>query len=1207
MSITFNSEGLPNVGKDSFMGVNNAYAYVPNSTAWLEAPNPWNRLNLVFSSYRFNVSSSNTVTIYGYVGTDTVITIPSNGLGRTVTAIGNNVFDGKTFITSITIPASVTSIDQNAFQGCSNLTSVTFSPGSQIYTLGGYAFSLCAQLKRFILNRDRPPGDSNITIFDGSYDVTVYAPRTQAWINYAFYDTYENINNPYGITNVWMGRSLVLSPYTITDASNGKVAVTGYFGTDTVITIPSDEHGNTVTAIGPSAFQGNTFITSVTIPASVTSIGIAAFANCSALTGVKIPTSITDICNNAFQGCSNLTSITINSNTPPTNVGTNAFTGVPTVAKVFVPRSQAWLAVTSPWNGLNLVLSPYTFTDASNGKVTVTGYFGTDTVITIPSDDGLGNTVTAIGNNAFDGKTLITSVTIPASVTSIGNGAFQGCSNLTSVTLNSNTPPTTVGINAFSGVSADAKAYVPKSTVWLAAANLLTNNKWNGLTLVLPPYTFTDASNGKVTIKTFFGTDTVITIPSDDGRGNTVTAIGNDVFDGKTFITSITIPVGITSIGERAFANCSGLTSIMISASVTMIRDNAFLSCSGLTSVTFAPGSLLTEIGYGAFYLDSKLTNITIPDRVTYINQYAFGGCSDLTRVVLPAALTSIDYNAFYNCVKLTSVTFNSETLPTNVSANAFTLVNNAKAYVPLSYAWLAVTSPWYGLSVEYYGAPPPPTGVTATYTISSGFTLTWSGNSKLTYSVYDDKNIPLIPSLQSDDNTYTILRKNIPPGTYRYYVIATYKGVSSERIFSNRVTVSAGTTPATINTPPIAYNFVLSGSPLSTVVLTEGSSTPAEGFYAFQDPSTIVTTNGAYPVIFYPTNTQYSPSVPTNIQVYVITLEFAAASLSYANTPEETAAAAVTLITGFSDEAKEQMSIAVPGESIELNEIQIQNVLENAPYPAPGLDPATVTQLTVIVPDNADNISIPTVGNAYIPLITNKTYFATGSTATRKILYDGAGKLYIGPATTTADRTPLDTTAATSYVPGDMVNWTGGFTFGIPVLGGFGMSAGGSAPCFPAGTRILTAAGYKAVENLNKSDRIVTSDGRSVPFIPYYRVIEKTTAATAPYYIPAGTFKNKAITLSPHHAIQSSKGVWQIPYLAAKKFTGIRQVNLGERVEYYHIELPNFFTDNIVAEGNVVESYAGKQTHGIKTIYTHSVRLQGYTRISPAKKTLTA
>jgi hypothetical protein len=164
-----------------------------------------------------------------------------------------------------------------------------------------------------------------------------------------------------------------------------------------------------------------------------------------------------------------------------------------------------------------------------------------------------------------------------------------------------------------------------------------------------------------------------------------------------------------------------------------------------------------------------------------------------------------------------------------------------------------------------------------------------------------------------------------------------------------------------------------------------------------------------------------------------------------------------------------------------------------------------------------------------------------------------------------------------------------------------------GGPPCFPAGTRLLTNNGNKAVETLTTDDRIITADGRSVPFKLYSTVIEKTTEASAPYHIPAGTFGNKAITLSPLHAIQSSKGVWQIPCDAAKQFAGIRQVNLGERVEYFHVELPNFFTDNIVAEGNVVESFAAKQTKGIKHIYTQNAKLNGYTRVSPAaKKALT-
>nr|MCR5723793.1 leucine-rich repeat domain-containing protein [Treponema sp.] len=61
------------------------------------------------------------------------------------------------------------------------------------------------------------------------------------------------------------------------------------------------------------------------------------------------------------------------------------------------------------------------------------------------------DSVTSIGNYAFQNCSGLTSITIPNSVTSIGDYAFYGCSSLTSITIPSRV--TSIGNNAFNGCS----------------------------------------------------------------------------------------------------------------------------------------------------------------------------------------------------------------------------------------------------------------------------------------------------------------------------------------------------------------------------------------------------------------------------------------------------------------------------------------------------------------------------------------------------------------------------------------------------------------------------------------------------------------------------------------------------------------------------------------------------------------------------------
>lgn len=238
-------------------------------------------------------------------------------------------------------------------------------------------------------------------------------------------------------------------------------------------------------------------------------------------------------------------------------------------------------------------------TGSGDVRCSAYGYFTIASDIVTGTTDCYGSAVIpsgvlSIGAWAFSDSS-IDSVSIPNSITRIGNSAFENARYLASITIPDSV--TDLGVDVFKG-----------------DYNLLTATLGSGIT-VIPS-------------RAFYGANllTSITIP------NTVTRINDGAFYNTASLTSISIPSAVTYIGTSAFSlnygGEFGLTSITVPDSVTVIGANAFRSLRRLTSVTLGNG--LTAISSGTF-IGTAITSITIPNSVQSIASDAFSETSLLS------------------------------------------------------------------------------------------------------------------------------------------------------------------------------------------------------------------------------------------------------------------------------------------------------------------------------------------------------------------------------------------------------------------------------------------------------------------------------------------------------------------------------------------------------------------------------------------------
>ena len=303
----------------------------------------------------------------------------------------------------------------------------------------------------------------------------------------------------------------------------------------------------------------------------------------------------------------------------------------------------------------NVVNMPvYKYSLDEDGNATITGYSGSVSALAIPQTID-GHKVVAIGEGAFKGTCLV-NVTIPDTVTVIGDSAFENCDNLKNVKISENLKK--LGMMAFGNCDALTEIEIPKNITTVAynefynpvrgpftgSNSLQTVVFEEGMTW-LPGYILAGCS-GFTTVK----------IPE------TVTEIGKGAFRDCSRLESITIPDTVTMIGDSAFENCDNLKNVKISENLKKLGMMAFGNCDALTEVK-VPKSITTVI-YNDFYNpvrgpftgSDSLQTVVFEEGMTWLPAYILSGCSGFTTVKIPETVTEIGGGAFSDCSRLESI-----------------------------------------------------------------------------------------------------------------------------------------------------------------------------------------------------------------------------------------------------------------------------------------------------------------------------------------------------------------------------------------------------------------------------------------------------------------------------------------------------------------------------------------------------------------------
>jgi len=591
------------------------------------------------------------VTITGYIGSATDLTIADTISGYPITNIADDAFMNNATIVHLSFGQYVTIIGNNAFR---NMTALeTISLPTSATTLGTFVFYDSNNLQMMTISSEM--AYELRYLFGNNIN---YVPAMLSKIKYA--DGSTTIDRTLLSANL-LGITIELADDTTAVAANqfenlqyiteivipeGVVSIGSYAFQNSSLTsilIP-----NTVETIGEYAFSNATLLVTIILPDALTIIENDAFRS-SGLVSITIGSNIQQIEYNAFYYCTNLTTVNFESNSQLSVIGSRAFINT-AILSITIPASVTIIDFQAFDDCRQL--SELLFEENSNLLFIGSFAFNNTNLESVNLPYG----VETIDSSAFKDSNL-NEIFIPSSVVNIYANIFQYVPTGLIVKTDYVSKPAgwetwsedTVTVIWGYLETIDNGKFVYASTVSNEAVLLGLSESNVDFDIVIPS-AFNMYQVTRIAVGAFENNISIISvfIP------NTLQAISAYAFNGATNLETVIFEEmsQIEKIGTKAFYSCSSLINIEIPNSVRTIGNSAFRHASSLSLVLFEENTGLLTIKAYAF-AETAIINFVIPNSVILIEEYAFSNISLHACLVIEiyAEISSqpLGWSAFWN------------------------------------------------------------------------------------------------------------------------------------------------------------------------------------------------------------------------------------------------------------------------------------------------------------------------------------------------------------------------------------------------------------------------------------------------------------------------------------------------------------------------------------------------------------------------------